>query len=142
MENAYKQLGLKKHASKEEVDRKYMFLMEKNKEEINKSKEKRKDLIFAYNMLNNNNYYQPFNNLFSNFFNNFLCNIPSTSNNDSYYYSKESLATIRDGKMFRKTRENNNGTYREFEEFKVFFNGKCFAAEAEATLVFVGVVNV
>ena len=46
----------------------------------------------------------------------------NNSNNDSYYYSKESLATVRDGKMFRKTRENNNGTYREFEEFKDLLN--------------------
>ena len=126
MDNAYKQLGIKKHASKEEIDRAYMHLMQKNKEELNKNNEKRKALISAYNVLNNNYNIQPtqppFNNLFGNFFNNFDNIFMNNSNNDSYYYSKESLATVRDGKMFRKTRENNNGTYREFEEFKDLLN--------------------
>lgn len=134
MDEAYKLLGLKKHASHEDIDKAYTVLMKRNKEEQIKNNENRKSLISAYNKLNNNYIMQPHNQSmgfggllynFFNFDNNFSFNhidnlnsFPSTSNNGSYYYSKESVATVQDGKMIKKTKENNNGNFREFEEYQ------------------------
>lgn len=96
MDEAYKILGIRKHASQEDIDKAYSILMKRNKEEQFKNDEKRKSLISAYNKLNNNyNTMHPYNPsigfgiLFNNFFNfdndftNFynLDNTPFTSNN-------------------------------------------------------------
>lgn len=132
MNEAYKLLGLKRHASQEDIDKAYFALMNKNKEEQFKNRENRKSLISAYNTLNNNYIMQPPNqsmgfgglwNSFFNFDNEFikfddLSSIPSFSNNESFYYSKESVATVKDGKLLKKTRENNNGNFHEFEEYQ------------------------
>lgn len=132
MDEAYKLLGLKEHASPEDIDKAYTILMKKNKEEQFKNSENRKSLISAYNTLNNNYMMQLRNqsmgfgglwNSFFNFDNEFtnlddLSSIPSSSNNESFYYSKESVATVKDGKLLKKTRENNNGNFREFEEYQ------------------------
>ena len=53
-DEAYKILGIRKHASQEDIDKAYSILMKRNKEEQFKNDEKRKSLISAYNKLNNN----------------------------------------------------------------------------------------
>lgn len=133
MEKAYKTLGLKQNASKEDVERAYKKSMQKYNDEAMRNYEQKQTLIDAYNTINHNSepymyLFQPFRSLMSTNFGNFeVPSFPSISDRlvfddddstNTYYYARESMSTVRDGKVYKKVRENNNGKLREFEEHK------------------------
>lgn len=125
MEQAYHILGLKKKANAHEINRAFRKAMNKIDDEHQRLSDERSRLTDAYNTLcpsSNNLSFFPIRSFFDEFFSNHR--FPTLDDNDhlcesqpnGYYYAKESMSTVRDGKIYRKVRENNNGQFREFEE--------------------------